>query len=356
MTTESPSQEGGPVGSRATPLPLGGDTGATSPGWSIDWLAVTVWGVDVDRVARLVSEAFHLGKQVGVSGWTAMGGARFYGRRHEYLGATLLSECQSKGAEDNVHVVLPGEACAVGVDALLQLLTRLNAWSSRCAVVRLDLAVDGVPFTPLDAYRAVQARQTVSWVKRGRDGLVTHTWTSSNGPGEGNTLYVGRRSSQRCLRIYDKRGPTRIELETKGAYASAVALGLLERRGDDPRLAGFVVGCLREFCDFGVQDGTHGARNLKLLPWWAAFVASVQRIGKLAVDRRSDLSVDRTLNWIDRAVVPSLAMVVTCYGDAGDRLLAGWIESAKPSLSPRHLAAIREFRYVYEQGSYASVA
>ena len=204
-----------------------------------------------------------------------MGGARFYGRRHEYLGATLLSESQSKGAEDNVHLVLPGEACALGVDALLQLLTRLNMWSSRCAVVRLDLLVDGVPFTPVDAYRAVQAGQTVSWVKRGPHGLVAHTWTSSNGPGEGNTLYIGRRSSRRCMRIYDRRGPTRIELETKDAYAHAAAGGLLERRGDDPELARFVVGCLREFCDFGVQDGKHGARDVELV-WWCGGVRGVR--------------------------------------------------------------------------------
>ena len=210
------------AGAPAPPLPLTGDTGATSPGWSIDWLAVTIWGVDADRVARLVSEAFHLGREVGVEGWTLLGGARFYGRRHEYLGATLLSECQSKGAEDNVHVVLPGDACAVGVDALLQLLTRLKMWSSRCAVVRLDLAVDSVPFTPLDAYRAVLAGQTVSWVKRGRDGLVDAHVDLVQRAGEGNTLYVGRRSSRRCVRIYDRRGPTRIELETKDAYAHAV--------------------------------------------------------------------------------------------------------------------------------------
>jgi hypothetical protein len=136
---------------------------------------VTVWGVDVDRVARLVSEAFHFGKQVGVEDWQALGGARFYGRRHEYLGATLLSEYLARGGEDNAHVVMPGEACSLSVDALLQLLTRLRMWSVRCAVARLDLAVDGVPFTPADAYRAVLAGEVVSWVKRGRDGTVSHS-------------------------------------------------------------------------------------------------------------------------------------------------------------------------------------
>lgn len=338
----------------ANPLPLAGDTGATSPRWSIDWLAVTVWGVDVDRVARLVSEAFHFGKQVGVEEWQALGGARFYGRRHEYLGATLLSEYLSTGAEDNAHVVMPGEACAVGVDALLQLLTRLRMWSSRSAVARLDLAVDAVPFTPWDAYAAVQAGYVVSWVKRGRDGTVSHSWHASNRDTEGTTLYVGRRSSQRFMRIYDRRGPTRVELETKDAYASAVARELIDRRGDDMELARFVVGGLREFCDFGVQDGSHGVRDVELLPWWAAFVGEAERVGKLVTDRRQQLSVDRTLRWVDRAVVPSLAMIVTCYEDAGERLLHGWIESAKPRLSPRHLAAIREFQYAYGRGEYAA--
>jgi hypothetical protein len=125
-------------------LPLPGDTGATSHSWAIDWLAVTVWGVEADAVARLVSEAFHFGKSIGLSGWTSSGGAKFYGRRHEYLGTTVLSDCQSKGAEDNVHVELPGAACSVvGADPLLQLVERLHMWSSRHQVTRIDLAVDG---------------------------------------------------------------------------------------------------------------------------------------------------------------------------------------------------------------------
>ena len=264
---------------------------------------MTIWGVDADRVARLVSEAFHLGREVGVEGWTLLGGARFYGRRHEYLGATLLSECQSKGAEDNVHVVLPGDACAVGVDALLQLLTRLKMWSSRCAVVRLDLAVDSVPFTPLDAYRAVLAGQTVSWVKRGRDGLVMHTWTSSNGPGR----------ATRSMSAVDRHGAAFASTTDEGRHGSSWRQRTRTRtppravfwNGAATTLSwrGSWSGCLREFCDFGAQDGTHGARDVELRP----VVGGVRGrpwtgSAKLVVDRRADLSVDRTLNWIDRAV------------------------------------------------------
>ncbi len=62
---------------------------------------------------------------------------------------------------------MPGAACAIGVDALLRLLTRLRMWSDRSAVARRDLAVDGVQFTPAKAYRAVLGGHVVSWVKRG---------------------------------------------------------------------------------------------------------------------------------------------------------------------------------------------
>lgn len=55
---------------------------------------------------------------------------------------------------------------------------------------------------------------------------------------------------------------------------------MVERRGDDVELARFVVPCLREFCDFGSNDGIHGARALGLLPWWEAFVNDVGRIGR----------------------------------------------------------------------------
>jgi Replication initiation factor len=328
-------------------LPLTSDTGATSPTWGIDWLAMTIWGMEADSVARMVSEVFHFGHEVPLSGWQEMGGARFYRHRHEYLGATLLTECYSKGAADNVHVVFPGEACHVGAHELLRLSYRLSCRATRFEVTRLDLAVDGVPFTPHDAYQAVKDGHTVSWVKRGRDGVIAHSWIASNGQNEGSTLYIGRPASERRLRIYDKRGPTRIELQTRSKYAGAVAKSLFERREDEPGQAEFVIGCLREFCDFGAQDGVHGIRDIDLLPWWREFIGSAERIGQLVNDPREHVSVDRTLRWIDRAVVPSLAMSLQCYGDAGRRLLDAEIEYATPRLSAKHKAAIREFRHAY---------
>ena len=91
-----------------------------------------------------------------------------------------------------------------------------------------------------------------------------------------------------------------------------VACELVERWGDDLDLARFVVGCLREFCDFSVQDGAHGSREVELLPWWRAFVGEVERVGNLVTDRREQLSVDGKPRWVDPSVVSSLAMIVTC--------------------------------------------
>ncbi len=335
-----------PAGSRVAPA---GDTGATSPAWGLHWLAVSVWGAGPEPVAELVAEAV-LGRRLGLGAWQALGGARFYGRRYELVkGVTLLCDPQAPGASEHTHLVLPGEACeVVGAQGLLGLLARLRELAARVRVVRLDVAVDHAPFTPAQAYAAVRAGEVVCWAKRGTDGRVTHSWHEANGPGEGRTLYVGRRSSQRLLRIYDGHGFTRVELECKGEAAEALAWLLVERRGDEAALGRGVIGAIRAYCDFGVRpDRRHGVRGLRLLSWWAAFVGCAERLGRLVVDRRQRLSVDRTLGWLDRQVLPSLAMVVECYREQGWRLLAGWVESARPHLSARHRAAIVEFRAAY---------
>jgi hypothetical protein len=79
-------------------LPLASDTAAITPKgpergipkWGIDWLSITVWGMTPDEVALVTSEAFHVGRAVGLSGWSEKGGAAFYRQRYEYLGASLL--------------------------------------------------------------------------------------------------------------------------------------------------------------------------------------------------------------------------------------------------------------------------
>jgi hypothetical protein len=336
-----------PAGSRVAPA---GDTGATAPAWGLHWLAVSLWGAEPEPVAELVAAAV-LGRRLGLGGWQALGGARFYGRRWELIkGVTLLGEPQAPGASEHLHLVLPGEACeVVGAQGLLELLAQLRELAAQVRVVRLDVAVDHAPFSPVEAYAALMAGQVVCWAKRGRDGRVTHSWHEANGPGEGRTLYVGRRCSRRLLRIYDAHGFTRVELECKAEAAEALAWLLVERRGDGAALGRGVIGAIRAYCDFGVRsDGRHGARRLRLLSWWAAFVAGAERLGQLVVERRQRLSVDRTLGWLDRQVVPSLAMVLACYREQGWRLLEGWVASALPYLSARHRAAIAEFRAAYE--------
>ena len=46
-------------------------------------------------------------------------------------------------------------------------------------------------------------------------------------------------------------------------------------------------------------------------------------------------------------MVPSLSMIEACYHEVGERLLRYWIDAGHDRLGNRHLAAIREFRYVY---------
>lgn len=101
----------------------------------------------------------------------------------------------------------------------------------------------------------------------------------------GNTCYLGmmskprgglKRAGERVLRIYDRRGPTRVELQLTGGYAhNAGELLLTDPIEDWPRL---IRGLIRHYCDF--VDGAADDRPSRcpLLPWWKGFVLEAEKI------------------------------------------------------------------------------
>ena len=74
------------------------------------------------------------------------------------------------------------------------------------------------------------------------------------------------------LRIYNRRGPTRIELESRGDRACAVVRRLLE--AETVEWPGVGLGILRGVVDFVNRSG---GRPDELLEWWRNFVGSTER-------------------------------------------------------------------------------
>lgn len=101
----------------------------------------------------------------------------------------------------------------------------------------------------------------------------------------GDTCYLGmapkpaggqRRIGERVLRVYDRRGPSRVELECHGGYAAGTEGNLRTTPLEEwPML---IRSMMRHYCDFvDIQSDPRKTRCL-LLPWWEAFVGDVEKI------------------------------------------------------------------------------
>ncbi|MBX9690932.1 MAG: replication initiation factor domain-containing protein, partial [Cyanobacteria bacterium] len=163
---------------------------------------------------------------------------------------------------DFCSVEIPGQAA----DCLdFEKLRHWYAWLRDIEQVRLrfsraDIFFDGAPFTPRMAYDAFLAGDVRTWAKR-----TKYRWEESF---EGNTFYCGSRDSERFLRIYDKRGPTRVELELAGERADMVMWDIIEAAN----VAETMLGHIRAYIDFVDSASDSNLSRAAHLPWWAAFV------------------------------------------------------------------------------------
>lgn len=313
----------------------------------LDWLAFSVRDLELDRLAELVSAVFHPGQRVGLDGWEDAGGARTWRSAYQYLGAKLYTGNVGVPEGSELHGVgFSGEVCQKLGDAeLLALIDRIVAWGGRVKCSRIDLALDHVPFTPLMAREALERGQVVCRAARNERGQVAHDWFQNR---DGSTgMYIGSRQSDRFMRIYDRHGFTRMELEVKGDQASAVLKVLVAMRADEVESTAFVVGTVRQFIEFCERADGVGVRGSVALPWWEW--ASSDRVScALLVDRRDGLQVDRTLAWLSRSVAPSLGLIKAAYGQKAVELLLDWMEGFRESeMRPRHRQALKEFEHAY---------
>ena len=200
-----------------------------------------------------------------------------------------------------------------------ELAVEALSYAHNCS--RIDLAVT-TRHTPGDLQLAKRlAAEYDGWRAHSRK---PPTPTLIDGRGLGDTLYLGRRTSDRYVRLYNKGLESksaqyldcwRLECEYKGVTAASVAAAAA---GAADRLA-WVAAELRVWL---LSHGLH--------PWWPD---SCDRVSNRSFHRRAD--ADSRLAWIDAQVMPSLRWLV------GDGLLSPeLLETVQGQLD--HAKAVRE--------------
>ncbi|MCB9837747.1 MAG: hypothetical protein H6813_00270 [Phycisphaeraceae bacterium] len=217
-------------------------------------------------------------------------------------------------------VEVKGQACEhLGNSGIRLVLDDLGAWF-RIRASRVDVMAHTNSFTPRTIRDAVQSGD-ISSRSVSCENLV---YIES---AEGDTCYLGmkpkrrgglKRSGERVLRIYDRRGPSRVELEMLGDYAHGAGDELRNHPIEEwPRL---LRGMIRHYCDFVDRTADKRVTRCPLMPWWEEFVEGVEKISV----RPAGLLLEGTpigkVDGIFERYARRLYAAIEAYG-------GGWVES-----------------------------
>lgn len=241
-------------------------------------------------------------------------GGRGYKNRARSLGAVLyINPGQNlKNGQEHCCLDISGAGCECLTPGDMQdFILDLQFAEVGYKITRLDIAFDQCPFTPREFLDAVCGDEVRSLFKR-----ETIEWHDSpfalrqDGEKGCQTCDIGSGTSERFIRVYNKRGHTRLEIVFRGVRGQVVGCQLFNNEYKDWERLAFAH--LLDYVDFDEFAG------------WITFKETYQR-AFITISSSRVVSVERLKNWMAKQV--SLALYVikeieeTCGGDWMDELI-----------------------------------
>lgn len=285
-------------------------------GWAVHHVTVTVWTGDFltpynEYFKWLYGDLIDTGR-----------GAMGYKHRYTAMDG-MIDVLWSEGLRyHTIQIHGKGMECITHEALSTALLSIMGQWGLR--FTRVDLAIDDLSRTVdiSTVYECVQSNLYRSPSRR--DSIVCiYRPFGRDDDGNGSTLTLGSRSSDRYLRIYDRRGFVRFELECKGRFAEVAGVELfLHEESEKPSI---ISGIVRDYIDFLTAEvetirRASGGRLVDdsyhpyLALWWIRILDNINRIYGQLVRDPLDLTMGKRLAWIKRSVVVTLALIDAIYG------------------------------------------
>lgn len=281
-----------------------------------------------------------------------------FGYKSRYVlntGGHMEILCNGCNEDMGIHVIVPGGAVSdlltawkekrmietpfgekgMEVDELdyTILLDLLNMLSSKAKFKRIDLAIDNIGDLYYSCDEVFQKLEDKLFASRFRVYSRTAPAKLKDGKKEGDTLNLGKRSSDTFLRIYDKKleykakhgidfpeSWVRWELELKNDRANMAVQKILEWKD----LSSVCLGILNNYLHLTTVD----AKGKHILdPKWDAFINQKQRI-RLYVPSSPKTIKDLEI-WVDKQVGAAIAAIVVSYDGKYDFFIQNmpkWLE------------------------------
>jgi DNA relaxase NicK len=198
---------------------------------------------------------------------------------------------------------IPGKACeflsSVKYAAIFEYLESL--YKDKYKFKRIDLAFDYVEFTPQQVYEAVLANRLRLLAKRETLRQENSSLLArADGQKGTQTVYLGSNQSNRMIRVYNRRGFTRLELQAKDDRANLIARDLFTTNSENWYALG--ISHLRDYADF-------------FEPWWDQFIASQGRAYRTLASPE-DQSLLNSIAWVENQVSQTLSVIEDVRGRA----------------------------------------
>lgn len=306
--------------------------GRTLVEFHADWLSIVLrWARREDMshdIVRAAVAGCFLGEwDAGVFRHAGHGASHYADLYHGPFGVTLLSGVE-EGVEE-IRVEVKGQGCeAVGLAEFRALGDWCWTHGLMYHVTRMDLAWDHLPFTVHDAVQAVEAGNVRTKAKSAKEITSRTLFGDAEDNGDGSTCKIGSRSSDRMVRIYDQHGYVRCELQLRKERADWAFRHLLwfqSSSGAEPRpFADAEVearGLLRDYVDFVDRESDSNMTRREALPWWSTFIEGAAKVRHVIA--RAARSLERSREWIESKVRPTIAMVMAVASSEG-KSMADW--------------------------------
>ena len=281
-----------------------------------------------------------------------------FGYKSRYVlntGGHMEILCNGCNEDMGVHVIVPGGAVSDLLTAWKEkrkietpfgeegmeveeldytvLLDLLNMLSSKAKFTRIDLAIDNIGDLYYSCDEVYQKLEDKLFISRFRYYSRTAPAKLKDGEKEGDTINLGKRSSDTLLRIYDKKLEQKVnhgiefpkpwarwELELKNDRANVAVKKILECKD----LSFVSLGILNNYLNLT----TVNAEGKEIIdPKWDAFINQKQRI-RLYVPS-AQKTIDELEIWVDKQVGPAIAAIIVSYGGKYDFFIQNmpkWLE------------------------------
>lgn len=236
------------------------------------------------------------------------GGTKHYeGGYINGAGFYLLTDPRNKRQRYHGRYILPGSICqALPFEIYAKFIDEIIKRGIQIKITRLDIRIDNCNFKPLQAAKSIE--QGKAKTRAHRDTLKTFSQPlEKDDLGNLGTegMYLGSRTSEKLIRIYNKHGFTRLELQANGDAATAYFYLLYKDQADFIELA---FGIILDFIDID-ED------------YWREFKTDYER-AYMITHEYTDPTLDKLKKYlIETAAIP-LGIIFEIEGEKFIRELA----------------------------------